>query len=170
MEGRGKMTRSTCTTLLAKSARAAAVAALVGAGMAPAPATAAPTTNLLAGVFQIQNWGGDYRCLTASPQGGPVTTAACDLDATDQLWWRTNANEFVPWQGAIGPFYCLSANANNVVSLPLCSGSAQHVWTQENETLRNSGTGRCLTAGANDQLSTATCNGTASQRWRLFGS
>jgi len=162
-------------------AATAACAVAVGAGVAPAAVEAAPdgpantaagdgSVSIMAGVFQIQNWGGDYECLTASPSGGAVTTAACDLDAVDQLWWRTNANEFVPWQGAIGPYYCLSANAANVVSLPLCSGSTQHVWTQPDETMRNSGTGRCLTTAANHRLTTATCTGAASQKWRLFGS
>jgi hypothetical protein len=176
------MTRSTGTTLLAKWAKAAMTAAFavtVAAGVAPAQAaTAAPASTpastgdptILAGVFQIQNWGGDYRCLTASPSGGAVTTAECDLDAVNQLWWRTNTNEFVPWQGAVGPYYCLSANTSNVVSLPLCSGAAQHVWNQPNNTLRNNSTGRCLTQNANDRVSTATCSGAENQIWKLFGS
>ena len=165
------MTRSTRTSLPSKIAKAAAAAALAvaaGAGAAPAPAAAAPA--MFAGVFQIQNWGGDYHCLNGSPAGGPVTAVACDLEADDQLWWRTNANEFVPWQGAIGPYYCLSANASNVVSLQLCSGSTQHVWTQVNETMRNSASGRCLTAGAANRVTTAVCSGAADQKWRLFGS
>jgi hypothetical protein len=172
------MTRSASINLLAKWGRAATVATLAviaGAGVAPAAASAAPAATarppaIMAGVFQLQNWGGDFRCLTASPQGGPVTLAECDLDRENQRWWRTNANEFVPWQGAIGPFYCLSANSSNVVTLALCSGATEHVWTQENETMRNKGTGRCLTAGANDRLTTAPCSGADNQHWRLFGS
>lgn len=167
------MTRSTCTTLLAKWRRVAAVAlfaVIAGAGVIPAAAQAAPATTIQSGVFQIQNWGGDYRCLTASPRGGPVTTAECDLDAVNQLWWRTNTNEFVPWQGAVGPYYCLTANSSNAVSLTLCSGVTTQIWTQPNETLRNSSTGRCLTQLASDRVSTATCSGAASQIWRLFGS
>lgn len=167
------MTRSTGTW--GRAAAVAAIALITGAGLLPAAATAAPaaptdTPAIMAGVFQIQNWGGDYECLTASPRGGAVTTAECDLDATDQLWWRTNTNEFVPWQGAIGPYYCLSASSTNVVSLPLCSGATQHVWTQPTETLRNSGNGRCLTQIANHKVATATCSGAETQRWKLFGS
>ena len=177
------MTRSTRTTLLAttllakwrRAATTAAFAVIAGAGVIPAaaqaaPAAPAPATTIQSGVFQIQNWGGDYRCLTASPRGGAVTTAACDLDAVNQLWWRTNTNEFVPWQGAVGPYYCLTANSSNAVSLALCSGAATQIWTQPTETLRNSSTGRCLTQIANDRVSTATCSGAASQIWRLFGS
>jgi hypothetical protein len=175
------MTRSMCTTMLAKWSRAAmtaAVALVVGAGVAPtvatasapaAPARSGPPT-IMTGVFQIQNWGGAFRCLNASPSGGPVTAAKCDLDAVNQLWWRTSENEFIPWRGAVSPYYCLTASASNSIYLVDCSRTIGDAWNQVDETMRNSRTGQCLTVDAEDRLYTSACTGADDQRWRFFGS